>query len=53
MRTLKGCNVPPRRDLSDYSARLGVEPCCVVEDSYPLWRTETLNLSISVDPALS
>jgi hypothetical protein len=37
--------------IRDYSARLGVEPCCVVEGTYALWRTETLNLSISVDPA--
>jgi hypothetical protein len=37
--------------IRDYSARLGVEPCCVVDDSYALWRTESLNLSISVDPA--
>jgi hypothetical protein len=37
--------------IRDYSARLGVEPCCVVEGSYALWRTEGLNLSISVDPA--
>jgi hypothetical protein len=37
--------------IRDYSARLGVEPCCVVEGKYALWRTETLNLSISVDLA--
>ena len=36
--------------IRDYSARLGIAPCCVVEGSYALWRTESLNLSISVDP---
>lgn len=44
------------RDLNssirDYSVRLGAEPCCVVEGSYALWRTECLNVSISVlDPS--
>jgi hypothetical protein len=42
------------RDLSvsiqDYTARLGVEPCCIVEGTYALWRTDHLNLSISVKP---
>ena len=42
------------RDLStsiqDYSARLGLEPCCIVEGTYALWRTERLDLSISVNP---
>ena len=37
--------------IRDYSARLGIEPCCVVAGSYALWRTESLNLSISADPA--
>jgi hypothetical protein len=37
--------------IRDYSERLGGEPCCIVEGSYALWRTENLNLSISVDPA--
>ena len=36
--------------IRDYSERLGGQPCCVVDGSYALWRTETLNLSISVDP---
>jgi len=36
--------------IQDYTARLGVEPCCIVEDTYALWRTDHLNLSISVKP---
>jgi len=42
------------RDLSasirDYSTRLGVGPCCIVEGTYALWRTDHLNLSISAKP---
>jgi hypothetical protein len=40
------------RDLAesirDYSARLGVAPCCIVDGQYALWRTNQVNLSISV-----
>jgi len=36
--------------IQDYSARLGIEPCCIVEGTYALWRTEHLNISISVKP---
>ena len=36
--------------ISEYSRRLGLEPCCVVDGTYALWRTEQLNLSISVKP---
>ncbi|NEP18566.1 MAG: hypothetical protein F6J97_16965 [Leptolyngbya sp. SIO4C1] len=35
--------------ISDYSARLGVEPCSLVPGEYALWRTETLNISIRCD----
>jgi catechol 2,3-dioxygenase-like lactoylglutathione lyase family enzyme len=34
--------------IADYSARLGMEPECVVPGEYALWRTESLNLSIRV-----
>ena len=34
--------------IADYSARLGLEPECVVPGVYALWRTEGLNLSIRV-----
>ncbi|MCP9889333.1 hypothetical protein KBY96_15560 [Cyanobium sp. ATX 6A2] len=34
--------------IADYSARLGMEPECVVAGEYALWRTEGLNLSIRV-----
>ncbi|MGB5136604.1 MAG: hypothetical protein WBN89_15680 [Prochlorococcaceae cyanobacterium] len=34
--------------IADYSARLGMEPECVVPGEYALWRTEGLNLSIRV-----
>ena len=36
--------------IQDYSARLGIEPCCIVEGTYALWRTDHVNLSISVTP---
>ncbi|HSM83868.1 MAG TPA: hypothetical protein VLS96_19415 [Nodosilinea sp.] len=32
--------------VADYSARLGCAPALVVEGTYALWRTATLNLSI-------
>lgn len=34
--------------ISDYSARLGMEPECVVPGEFALWRTEGLNVSIRV-----
>jgi hypothetical protein len=34
--------------IADYSARLGMEPECVVAAEYTLWRTKGLNLSIRV-----
>jgi catechol 2,3-dioxygenase-like lactoylglutathione lyase family enzyme len=37
--------------IADYSARLGMEPECVVPGEYALWRTEGLNLSIRVGAA--
>jgi hypothetical protein len=37
--------------VREYTARLGTPPCCTVEGSYALWRTDLLNLSIRVDPA--
>lgn len=36
--------------LRDYGARLGVGPCCVVDGTYALFRTEQVNLSISFQP---
>jgi extradiol dioxygenase family protein len=42
------------RDLEasilDYSKRLGTAPCCVVDGTYALFRTDEVNLSISVQP---
>ena len=37
--------------VREYTVRLGMPPCCTVEGSYALWRTDLLNLSIRVDPA--
>jgi catechol 2,3-dioxygenase-like lactoylglutathione lyase family enzyme len=37
--------------LREYTARLGAEPYCTVEGTYALWRTDQVNLSISVQPA--
>ncbi len=34
--------------IADYSARLGMEPECVVPGEYALWRTEGLHVSIRV-----
>jgi catechol 2,3-dioxygenase-like lactoylglutathione lyase family enzyme len=34
--------------IADYSARLGIEPHCVVPGLYALWRTDALNVSIRV-----
>jgi hypothetical protein len=36
--------------MKEYSKRLGVEPCCIVEGTYALWRTDLVNLSISEKP---
>jgi hypothetical protein len=36
--------------ILEYTARLGAEPCCVVENTYALWRTAEINFSISVAP---
>lgn len=35
--------------IEDYTKRLGVAPCSVVDGEYALWRTETLNISIRQD----
>ncbi len=35
--------------IEDYSTRLGMPPCCVVEGEYALWRTESLNVSVRQD----
>jgi len=36
--------------LRDYGSRLGVGPCCVVDRTYALFRTDQVNLSISFHP---
>lgn len=36
------------QSIRDYSQRLQAEPVCVVPDTYALWRTPVVNLSISV-----
>ena len=35
------------KSISDYSERLQAQPCLVIENTYALWRTEMLNLSIT------
>jgi catechol 2,3-dioxygenase-like lactoylglutathione lyase family enzyme len=37
--------------VREYTARLGAVPCSTVENTYALWRTDEVNLSISVDTA--
>jgi len=34
--------------VREYTLRLGEEPCCTVENTYALWRTAEVNLSVSV-----
>jgi catechol 2,3-dioxygenase-like lactoylglutathione lyase family enzyme len=42
------------RDLNEavreYTERLGAKPYCTVEGTYALWRTDHVNLSVSVKP---
>ena len=38
------------QSIEDYTHRLGEPPACVVPDTYALWRTPAVNLSISVQP---
>ncbi len=35
--------------VTDYTSRLGAEPCSYIPGEYALWRTESLNLSIRQD----
>ena len=35
--------------IKDYTRRLGVAPCAVVNGEYALWRTDSINLSIRQD----
>jgi hypothetical protein len=37
--------------IQEYTTRLGRPPCCTVQGTYALWRTDQVNLSISVKPA--
>ncbi|MBX3690071.1 hypothetical protein [Dokdonella sp.] len=37
--------------IADYSKRLGQPPQAVVLDTYAMWRTNQLNLSVRHDPA--
>lgn len=37
--------------IRDYSQRLGTPPCSVVAGEYALWRTDSLNVSVRLDPA--
>lgn len=36
--------------ITDYSARLGIQPCSFIAGEYALWRTESLNISVRQDP---
>jgi hypothetical protein len=36
--------------ILDYSKRLGTAPCCIGDGAYALFRTDEVNLSISVQP---
>jgi hypothetical protein len=38
------------QSILDYSKRLGTGPCCIVDGIYALFRTDEVNLSISVRP---
>jgi hypothetical protein len=35
--------------IIEYTKRLGAKPCCVVANAYALWRTDQVNLSITVN----
>ena len=35
--------------ITNYSTRLGADPCLVIDGEYALWRTEGLNLSVRRD----
>ena len=39
--------------IADYSTRLGCQPIVTVTGEYALWRTDTLNFSIRLDPTAS
>jgi len=39
--------------IADYSIRLGCTPIATVAGQYALWRTDTLNFSIRLDPTAS
>ena len=36
--------------ISDYSTRLGMQPCSSISGEYALWRTESVNVSVRQDP---
>lgn len=36
--------------VADYNVRLGATPCALKEGRYALWRTDSLNFSISCKP---
>ena len=40
-----------KASITDYTKRLGCEPCLVVADHYALWRTEFINMSVRKDLA--
>jgi hypothetical protein len=37
--------------VQDYTERLGIEPCAIIEGEYALWRNEFLNVSVRQDPS--
>lgn len=37
--------------VQDYTERMGMEPCAVVEGEYALWRNKFLNISVRQDPS--
>jgi hypothetical protein len=37
--------------IQEFTVRLGTPPYCTVEETYALWRTDQVNLSISVNPS--
>jgi hypothetical protein len=37
--------------VSDFTQRLGKEPCVIIKNEYALWRTHFLNISIRKDTA--
>lgn len=42
-----------KASVAEYSTKFGIEPQVVIDGKYALWRTETLNFSISCKPEIA